>query len=440
MTPLSHSDRTVRDLVAAADRQRRTRAAFSRVQWLAPRVAGAALVVAVVARYFGAAAWISWAALGAAMAVLAGLWIVLRRERATTDAIALAVDTDAGLAGELRSAHWFEAQSERDEWAQFHLDRAATHASAVDWRALYPSSRSARSWIFTGVLAAGIVATGVRFPARRTTAEAATVDAGAIAAELPTDLQARLAQLLAKMDDETLDPEAKRASMEDLKKLMAALDPEMQKKLQAALEKKSPGNEQKQTGADLAKADSTEPKNLTGDLPDDLKWAQENQAARSAQSEDQKPPSNDQKSATKTGDTGSASMQAKAESGKADASAPIVREAASDESGKKMMGGGGPMGGDSKPGAGKTNSNVKGAAEALLAAQKLRQELLEASADALGDNVDKEDLRRKTEQGKSSLGFTRAAAPRTVDPSRSAAPPPVPEPRRSLLFHYFIRR
>src|SRR6187399_1563186 len=130
MTPLSSSDHTVRDLVAAADRERRARTAFSRVQWLAPRVAGAALIVAVTARWFGAAAWISWAAFAAGLAILAAFWVVSRRERATTDAIALAVDTDAGLAGELRSAHWFEAQPERDPWAQFHLDHATARAGA----------------------------------------------------------------------------------------------------------------------------------------------------------------------------------------------------------------------------------------------------------------------------------------------------------------------
>ena len=46
---------------------------------------------------------------------------------------------------------------------------------------------------------------------------------------------------------------------------------------------------------------------------------------------------------------------------------------------------------------------------------------------------------KKTEQGKSSLGFTRVA-PRTFDPSRAAAPPPVPEARRQLLLNYFIRK
>jgi hypothetical protein len=103
------------------------------------------------------------------------------------------------------------------------------------------------------------------------------------------------------------------------------------------------------------------------------------------------------------------------------------------------MGGGGPMGGDSRPGAGGNQGAQQGAAEALLL-QALKKDTLEAAADALGENVDKEDLRKKTEQGKSSLGFTRVTAPRTFDPSRAAAPPPVPEARRQLLLNYFIRK
>ena len=98
------------------------------------------------------------------------------------------------------------------------------------------------------------------------------------------------------------------------------------------------------------------------------------------------------------------------------------------------------MGGDSRPGAGGNTPNQQGAAEAILLAQALRKELLEASADALGNNVDKEDLRRKTEQGTSTLGYTRVAPPSAYDPSRSTAPPPVPEARRSLLLNYFIRK
>ena len=118
----------------------------------------------------------------------------------------------------------------------------------------------------------------------------------------------------------------------------------------------------------------------------------------------------------------------------------MLKEAASDPGGKMMMGGGGPMGGDSRPGAGGNQGNQQGAAEAILLAKALRKELLEASSDALGENVDKEDRRKKTEQGKSTLGYTRVAPPAAFEPSRASAPPPVPEARRSLLLNYFIRK
>ena len=75
-----------------------------------------------------------------------------------------------------------------------------------------------------------------------------------------------------------------------------------------------------------------------------------------------------------------------------------------------------------------------------LLAQALRKEMVEANADALGENKEKEDRRKKTEQGKSTLGYTRVAPPAAFEPSRSAAPPPVPEARRQLLLNYFIRK
>jgi hypothetical protein len=69
----------------------------------------------------------------------------------------------------------------------------------------------------------------------------------------------------------------------------------------------------------------------------------------------------------------------------------------------------------------------------------LRKELVEAAADTQGDNVNKEDIRRKTEQGKSSIAYTRVA-PATYERSRADAPPPVPEARRPLVQRYFIRK
>jgi hypothetical protein len=106
-----------------------------------------------------------------------------------------------------------------------------------------------------------------------------------------------------------------------------------------------------------------------------------------------------------------------------------------------MPGGGGMMGGDSRAGQGGNNPNAKpGSATPEQIAQTLRKELIEAQVDAQGENVSKEDLRRKTEKGTSAIGFTRVATPANYDPSRATAPPTVPEARQPLVQQYFIRR
>jgi len=177
-------------------------------------------------------------------------------------------------------------------------------------------------------------------------------------------------------------------------------------------------------------------------LPEDAKWAKDNAEAKmgqagQAQQQQGKP---NAEAGNKPGERGQGPAQGQQSAeGTPQSMTPLMREAAEQQSGQMMMGGGGPMGGDPRAGSGPTNDASKGAAQALLVAQALKKELVEASADALGENVDKEDLRRKTEQGTSSLGFTRVAAPR-VEPSRATAPPPVPDARRPLLFNYFIRR
>ena len=54
--------------------------------------------------------------------------------------------------------------------------------------------------------------------------------------------------------------------------------------------------------------------------------------------------------------------------------------------------------------------------------------------------TNKDDLRRKTEQGKSSLGYSGTRPSVTFDPSHATAPPPVPESRRPLVQSYFVRK
>src|SRR5262245_25684206 len=118
---------SLRDVVAQADRQRRARIADRLLSRLAPLAAVGLVALAIIGRFAGWPRWVPLAGLGVTALVLAVFAVIQRRALPTSDAIASAVDTDAGLRGELRSAHWFEViapETERDAWAAYHMDRA----------------------------------------------------------------------------------------------------------------------------------------------------------------------------------------------------------------------------------------------------------------------------------------------------------------------------
>ena len=416
--------------------------------WLsktAPYVAGGMVLLAIAGRLAGWPRWLPLAGLAFSAVILLGQVIQRRRRQPTTDAIASAVDTDASLNGELRSAHWFETSPEADAgdtWARYHMDRAADRAGRVDWASLYPAVKAGRQWAGTAALAAAVVVLSVSLPTRlvgATSGAPANIDP-TLASQLPPDLAKKLAALMAQLQAGDMEKNAKLLSLEEMKAMMAKLDPATQKKLAELLEKAMAKGEGAKPDPKDARPERAE--NSAAGLPEDVRWAQEDQAQRAAQaSEDRKTNPNNPSASSETGVKGTASAQAEQKAGAStEAGTPMMREAAADPGGKMMMGGGGPMGGDSRPGAGGNQGAQQGAAEALLLAQALKKETLEANADALGENVDKDDLRKKTEQGKSTLGYSRVEAPRTFDPSRAAAPPPVPEARRQLLLNYFIRK
>jgi len=89
-------------------------------------------------------------------------------------------------------------------------------------------------------------------------------------------------------------------------------------------------------------------------------------------------------------------------------------------------------------GVGGSGSDESSAAAAAALAAAFKQEVVEASQDNAGDNIDTE-VRRKSEQGSAKIGFTHGAAGQ-FDKSRAAAPPPVPEARRNGVQSYFIRK
>jgi hypothetical protein len=334
----------------------------------------------------------------------------------------------------------------------FHLSRAADRVSAVDWAGLYPREPHTRSW----VTAAGALIVAVAIPLTVAPHRLiATGDQASNAAgpgelgtpdEIAAELRAKLDALLAAMGDEKAMEPGTLADLEMLKKLMASVDPNLQKKLDELM-KKNPAAESgvKGKGGDDPLAEKGDMADSAAGLPEDVRWALEDLANRLANADANRQTNEKNPSAsTETGEKGRGSAQAETgDSKEMQASAQMMRQAAADPGAAKLMpGGGGMMGGDSRAGAGGNTPNKPGDLTAIpeQIAQSLRKELIEANTDNLGENVPKDDIRRKTEQGKSAIGFTRVAAPAASDPSRVNAPPPVPEARQPLLQRYFIRK
>jgi hypothetical protein len=441
-------DSRVRDAVTGADRRRRSRDAVRQLARLAPLAAGVGLLAAVIGRFAG---WPVAVPIGLLVAVFAALGLrtyLLGRAHPPTDAMASRVDADAGLAGELRSAHWFASGEAHDPWALYHLDHAAQRAEGVSWDTLYPPVAAGRAWAGTAALAVAALAAALyAAPAPRppSPADLAISDLQEFKDTLPPELLAKLEAMLAMMGEGELAAAGDSASLLDLQSLMAELDPALQQKLRELAEQRQVGSEDS-TRRDLDAEDRADAEvNSAAGMPEDVKWALEDLAARLANSNADRETNGENPSASsETGESAMGSDQA--ESGDASASEAgmqMMRQAAADAGDSQMMmAGAGAMGGDSSAGEGGNSGNGSGEGEFTSIAQALRQELIEAAQDVRGDNVppEDEDIRRKTEQGTSSLGFTRVAPPATFDRSRAVGPPTVPDARRPLLFNYFIRQ
>ncbi len=440
----------VRQSVTEGIGRRRARAATRALVRLAPWCAGAALVVALAGRLlFAWPAAVTWAALAVGAMLLTGWFLWLRRAPAVTDVIAASLDADATLGGELRSAYWFSSQTEPSNWAVFHLERAAERLSVVRWADFYPPVRAGRSWALTAVLVAGAVLVTVRLPARQVRfAGAAVTPAGAdvptlpLEAMLPPELRKRLEELLAQIEGGKLAPAEAAAKLQDIQNLLSKIDPNLSAaagKLarDAEAAKNGEGSKSDPSLAERAQADAQSAQS------DDVRKQLEDVASKLAQrtSGGERSQTTQAQASAETNKAGNASAGSQnAESNTGQAAMQLSREKASDsEDGKMMVAGAGSMGGDSQTGQGGKGGRTGGAGAALIA-QALRHETIEANTDAAGQNVTTEDIRRKTEQSKSSLGFTHVVAGPTVDPSRTLPPPPVPDARKPLVMQYFIRR
>ena len=442
---------SVRDAVRDADRRRRSRDGVRQLAQLAPICAGIALIAAAAGRLAGWPVSRSLLVLIALAAVPTTIYLVRRRSRDTSDALAAQIDADAGLAGELRSAHWFESRDAGDEWTEFHLDQARRRIGDVRWAELYPSARAGRAWVTTAALTAAAIVVMVTVPRTQVPAidPQLAAELAAVADQLPPDLQKRLDELLTAVKaGEPGAAEASEATLAELKDLLSKLDPELQKKL-ADLAQQLREKDFKNADEGDQRAGAEDPESNAG-MPEDLRWAAEDLAARLANAKlDRQTAEKNPSASSESGEKGAGSPQAENANAQQNQNGmQMMRQAASDPGASQlMMAAVGAMGGDSSSGPGKNQGNNCGPGsdpaqcpkEFASIAQALRKELIEASADMLGENIKTEDIRRKTEQGTSSLGFTRIAPPATLERSRAASPPAVPDARRPLLFNYFIR-
>lgn len=441
----------VRQRVQEGLRQRRARRATRAVVEAAPWVAAAVAIVSLVVRLAHWPASIAWTTIAVGAIGLVAWFLWLRRVPTPTDAMAASLDEGAGLGGELRSAFWFAEQRERGPWAAFHLERAAERVTVLNWSDFYPAVRATRAWAVTGIFVVAAIALGIHIPPKHAApvaggAKTATGPADDVPLELllPPDVRRKLEDLLAQIEKGKIAAAVANAKLKELQDLLSKIDPSLDPALAKLAKQAADASlaENKTAGdkslAERAKADAQ------AALPPDLKEQLEDMASRLAnprlgarQGENaQRSASGDQGQLSKASN-GANAQQANA----AEAAMQLSREAASDpQSGQMMLAGAGQMGGDSSAGAGGNSGGKSNSASAALIAQALKQEMIEASADVQGQNVTSEDIRRKTEQGKSSLGFTHVVAPPTIDPSRTLPPPPVPDARKPLVMQYFIRR
>jgi hypothetical protein len=444
----------VRAALSAAARQRRLREVSAVVWRVAPAIAAAAMALAIVRRWTLWSPWLPLIVLVLGGAALSAFVFAAVRRHAISDAVAAGVDEDAGLRGELRSASWFAGREQRDSWADFHLERAAGRLETVSWSTLYPSVRAPRARAATAVFAIAALALTVVLPERVSVPRTASASSPSsptpvadnrpmIAELLPPELLAQLQALLAAAEMGNTAEAERLASSAELREFLnrLAADPDLLKKLAAALAaqdpKKAPTAKELKALSDRARK-AADMASMSQDMRDALeKMADE---AEQSQAEQQNAENEDGQPAGAEASQKGDAAQSNAAGSMQELSVQMARQA--DPGGgagiMMMSNADDPSTGPPGSGVGGSGSQEAAAAAAMALAAAFSHETVEASQDNPGDNVETE-VRRKTEQGTSTVEFTRGAAGQ-FDKSRASAPPPVPEARRSGVQTYFVRK
>jgi hypothetical protein len=403
-------------------------------------VSAIGLVVAAFVRWRNASAIIP----PGLLVLSAAAWIAyayLQRYRVrVSDATASAIDDDAHLGGELRSAAWFAARGTTDPWAGFHLERAADRLESIDFAQLYPPVRARRARAATGVMVALALLLVATFPSRPRAVAATRVAPSGTAARkvppvaiegVPAELPQELEDLFAAIENGTLPSAsgADAALRNTLTRLLALKDPQALAALARAMaadrSRADDGAKMKEL-ADRAKRDAsmTPPSDIRDALQQLSKKLSDPERDMDSAGFEKSDEAQPQASVDLAGPPPQSSRDASAI-----ASLGMVALSKQEASDPNAPPGAGAGGASSSPDGGGTMAGVSKA---------LRHEIIEANEDDVTADVHT-DARRQTERGKAAATFTGSAAG-TSDAARASAPPLVPETRRAGIQTYFSRK
>ena len=429
--------------IAAAARRRRAREA-SRLLWrIAPIVAGATVCVALYVRWKYGPPLLPLALL---IGFAAG-WLFYaygqRRFVRVTDSTAAAIDLDARLGGELRSAAWFATSRQtEDPWAAFHVDRAAERLESVDLGQLYPPVAARRARVATGVLVALVAFLVATFPERPRAVQTFGKTAPDTVLQrtppgsldgLPAELPQELLDLLEAIESGTLaPPDLADAAMQGmLTQLRALKDPKALAALARALAAERQGGN---TAAAMKELADRTRRDAAMMPPSDIRDALDELSRKlSDPARELDTAGLEESDEAQAEEQGGANLDPPPPQSSRDASAiaglgmvTLSNQDASDPNAPPGVGAGG------------TSANPSVPATAPKVAEALRHEIIEAHEEDVSADV-QTDTRRKTERGRAATTFTGSRAA-TFDGARTAAPLPVPETRRAGIQSYFTRK
>lgn len=415
-----------------------------------PATAGAVLVTGALVRLMHLPLAIFWIALVVATLGVALFAWLKGRVPVVNDAAAAQLDADGILGGELRSAHWFATHPHDNAWVHFHLAGAERTLDEVSWAAVYPPVRGTRVWAGSAVMAVAAIALALssawsvaerRGPMSSLPRGAATGRAASPQA-VSAELQKQIEDLIKAVQSGAMPIEAARAKLSEMRNALADLDPKLQQALAAATKGAQPSDWNAEDPdpkvADLASR--AQKAAASGDLPQDMKWSLQDLAEKLAGANRPSTKPETDKAQQAADGKSSGAPEAGAGQKMQEAGVQMTRNTGADAQSNQMMTTSSPLDGMMKVDPrGADGGGPKNGSFQPLDLAALRKETIRADTDSQGANVLAE-LRRKSEQSRSTIAFSHVAPLAAYDKSHASAPPTPPDALRPLVRQYFIRR